>query len=1114
MTTSPAPPATPARRSNRLAITSDAPAIDSAIDIRSPAKKKHGSVSADGTISITPDEKLAKLASPRRHKAPSKQSLKEDEKPPEPRPLRQSPRLLNPAPPPQPKVIATKPIKKNKESKPSQTIVKKKPDSRTTSAKPKKGSKGKESKIVTVGAIDTTGGRGRGGRGGRGRGRGRDLTNQPTQQPKSTKKDKPSATKKKEGTKKKEEIEEETKSDIGDGDTDTSVQSSHQPSGESTESEQTVQSDSNTNGSDSSDADSNKSENDETDEDETNEETDEEENTDDEQMTEAKEKDSDEIANSNTTSYKEAAMTNQDDDATVQATNELQFMTRRAKITLKIEKPKSKEQRLKFLMQQASDTLKAARSIEKNVFLRDFSETERVDINEKSKWLKKFKSSDRSANNFVTFFSQGLYSWFPLNKTDFHFRAQLVLPNTVNVKNFLNDLEHVLPNGASVKDTLSQLIWSPTKIGNLLRSNEKMSSSSDFLDELNRRAHQINPKVHFGMNYGNINHPNGNSKDYRDGTRAVALETNKDTIREATAIAFLLFPSRRVKGHISIFGMNLVFFYDTKHEECANLPSVQVNIATLIKRQSIHHDQEVRVAHNHFIPGTLDDPVYSDSPKTLREVIMSIQSKTTPGSEGLKLFSSICYSEWLGKRSYWFHFHKCVKTEAESVVRALPIMLKCEYAVIPEAYFLETAMDGDESWDADTRQLENSVTIAMAAAVEGCADLEGPDNSDSDDEIQILETDHVSLNTIEEREKQRLMGGDDDETITDQKKRKAIKKQKSAQPQQRIVETIDIGDDTSIGESTVGMASLGSVRSSNRNKGQTAVLKETGKMLNAAEEKLKLQLDAERAENEKRIQMFQKRMEEMEDRFNNRLGLATPTKPPDIRVPVTIDKGHSQDHSTVQQQPMEADADSITSSQHDRWALNEAQIETENYLSDEERKRKEDEQRRSDDLRLAQDGIKYTTGKKKSTDESSVDSQSDSSPSEDSSSSSDEEENSDQDAHDEHEYASDDASRDPLSGDDELVVDQDHSQGIIETSNPYSSLHYSDSQGEESNGADDTSHQSETSLARSVRISAAESNQNQLDPGSPSNTDIKKNLDSNFSRHDHPSTGNMPGKDN
>ena len=148
---------------------------------------------------------------------------------------------------------------------------------------------------------------------------------------------------------------------------------------------------------------------------------------------------------------------------------------------------------------------------------------------------------------------------------------------------------------------------------------------------------------------------------------------------------------------------------------------------------------------------------------------------------------------------------------------------------------------------------------------------------------------------------------------------------------------------------------------------------------------------------------------------------------------------------------------------------------------------------------------------------------SDSSSSNDSDTSSDEDENSDQDAHDEHEYASDYGSKGPTdqndddtSGDDEFSVDQDHAQEDTQPANHYSALQYSDSQGEESNGtgvADDTSYHSKTSLTRSVRLSSTDSNQHQHDPGSPSDTDIKKNLDSKFSQHDHSSTRDMPGQD-
>ena len=57
----------------------------------------------------------------------------------------------------------------------------------------------------------------------------------------------------------------------------------------------------------------------------------------------------------------------------------------------------------------------------------------------------------------------------------------------------------------------------------------------------------------------------------------------------------------------------------------------------------------------------------------------------------------------------------------------------------------------------------------------------------------------------------------------------------------------------------------------------------------------------------------------MEDRFNNRLGLSTPSKPPDIRIPITIDKTQSQAHTDGQQHTSVAEVASTTSSQRDVW---------------------------------------------------------------------------------------------------------------------------------------------------------------------------------------------------
>ena len=127
--------------------------------------------------------------------------------------------------------------------------------------------------------------------------------------------------------------------------------------------------------------------------------------------------------------------------------------------------------------------------------------------------------------------------------------------------------------------------------------------------------------------------------------------------------------------------------------------------------------------------------------------------------------------------------------------------------------------------------------------------------------------------------------------------------------------------------------------------------------------------------------------------------------------------------------------------------------------------------------------------------------------------SSDEDRNSDPDAHDEHEYGSDDGSESPteqnaeeISGDDEIPADQDHAQEDAQPSNHYSALQYPNSQDEESNA-------SESSLARSVWISSTDSIHHQHDSGYQSDTEIKKNLDSKFSQHDHSSTRDMPGQD-
>lgn len=172
------------------------------------------------------------------------------------------------------------------------------------------------------------------------------------------------------------------------------------------------------------------------------------------------------------------------------------------------------------------------------------------------------------------------------------------------------------------------------------------------------------------------------------------------------------------------------------------------------------------------MPGVLDDPVYEESTTTLRDVIMSIKSTTTKGCEGGTLFSSICYSDFRGRSEYWLTFHRKVKKEAEAVCRALPTMLRVEYNVTSEHFFLEGGIDPSEDWTVETRRLNNNITNATDMMLEGTEDLFYEEENNDGVDLAVDEDENISLPTADEREMRRLQGIEDEETITDVKKRR------------------------------------------------------------------------------------------------------------------------------------------------------------------------------------------------------------------------------------------------------------------------------------------------------------------------------------------------------
>ena len=205
--------------------------------------------------------------------------------------------------------------------------------------------------------------------------------------------------------------------------------------------------------------------------------------------------------------YKDAATSGNDDD-TVGADNN-RWKSRRVRITIKIDVPKDKESRLINLQEKVNTILELGRRTEPNLFLRKFDETGSPYAEDKGSWIHKFSSTDLSANHFCDHLAHGLSNWIPLDRQSFYFRATLVAPDTCKFAKVLEEISHFIPENCKISNLLSQLIFDPVKLGNLLRSNEKMTSTEGFLNELNRRARQLNPDVVFGMSFSEMRHPNG-----------------------------------------------------------------------------------------------------------------------------------------------------------------------------------------------------------------------------------------------------------------------------------------------------------------------------------------------------------------------------------------------------------------------------------------------------------------------------------------------------------------------------------------------------------------------------------------------------------------------------
>ena len=579
--------------------------------------------------------------------------------------------------------------------------------------------------------------------------------------------------------------------------------------------------------------------------------------------------------------YADIARQLDDDDATMITEND-KWIARRVKISIEIKEPKDKEQRLKFLYSEVNNILKIGRKAVTSLEMRRFTDMRTPKSDHSDKWISKFTLETIEADDFCEYMAEGLRSWFPLDRKKFFFRATLVMPEKSSLDRMLEKMGHYLPNTTKVSDSLSQLISAPKRVGYLLRSNAKMTSSDEFVDELNRIAHQYNPKVHFGISFSEMKNPNGQkSSNWRDAIKAVLLETNENEYRDATDIVLKIFPGKRYPGHKRIWGMNLLFVYDCNHEDVDNLDIAQRNISTLINRQQVHSKFELMSSNTKILPKVLSHKVFKGSNDTLRDVLMDIKSKTTRGCEGGQLFSAILYSDYRKKKEYWFFYHKKVKKEAEAVVRALPAMLKYELSISIDHFFYEGSLDDADEWDIDTRTLRNAITIATDNMLAGTEDLIAAGDGDGDgEEIAINEDQSIAMNSIEKRECDRVLNLDDEETVLNPKKPRNLKPKSSKQKKPVAPEIIALDDDQSqmgsLAGSSLGMNSATASLTPSKSKAfQKATLLEAS---NIVTEKLKSQTaayDKKMKEAELKTKEMEKYMAMMSAAMAN-FGIAIP----------------------------------------------------------------------------------------------------------------------------------------------------------------------------------------------------------------------------------------------
>lgn len=516
---------------------------------------------------------------------------------------------------------------------------------------------------------------------------------------------------------------------------------------------------------------------------------------------------------------------------------DIQYTTRRMSITVEIKMPKNAIERIKFLTEQLNDFLKLARmNSSQHVRVIKFSETRRQTSSDRKSWLKHFKGQ---GSNHLSEYLYGFFPWQPLRDGAYRFRIFLAIPLRVEqtIHNFIKTMNNEWgdPQKATVMDLLGQEIYSPKKMGFLLRSNRFMANTRDLQEELMAHASNEYPDLKFSLTFQSIPDPTGAKWHPDTAVKGIIVETNEDTYWEAWSALHKIYNKSNKRPPL---GIHMSFVGMKDHPEFQGNPNVINNISVLMKRQTVFQNDSAQMSTSKL--RDIDEQIAGT--KTLRMLLMELRP-TCSGPELKKgrLFHSISRNiNRSGVQEFYFTYNKAVAQEAGSVVSGICEFIRDELKINPEICCHAHQIRDDHKWDPITRTASNPDTEALQDLLEGTKDLSRR-HEQVDKESFIREEETMDEESKVLRERQRSMGiTDDGETVESMTKPKKYS-------QKRVPHEVG-SDDQSI---TSGISGITEYTSTSKASQERKSLRKHLKQAEATSQKLMKALQEKEAQRDK-----------------------------------------------------------------------------------------------------------------------------------------------------------------------------------------------------------------------------------------------------------------------